>query len=59
MGMFTDPGALLCRWKLRWAGIIQKQERTDRRSQFRVRKKCPHGKSIANPVATGTAQDAL
>jgi hypothetical protein len=59
VGMFTYTRAFLCRRKFRWTCIIQKQERTDHGSQVRVRKESSHWKSIANPMAFGTAQDAL
>src|SRR5687768_8892246 len=58
MRVLADAEALIRRRKFHRAGIIEEQERTELRSQVRVGKERPNGKSVANPVTIRTALDA-
>ena len=59
MRMFADTEAFFSWRKFHGTGIVEKQERADRRPQVRIAKKCPHGKPVADPVMFCTALNAL
>jgi hypothetical protein len=55
--MFADTEAFFCWRKVHGTGIVEEQERADRRSQVRIAKKCAHGKPVADPMAFCTTLD--
>ncbi len=48
--VLADTQALLCWREFHRAGVIQQQERADKRPQFRIGKQRAHWKTVADPV---------